>query len=163
MNKLLFFLFSFQSLNDPISCMEGVCLLIKLYINVLGVGPKEPKISPGLTQPLETDNYISSNNSTFACPLFQSAIRPPLTSARCSWGSWKCLTQPHRSTAAPCYGFLLKAHYSQMPFLPLDYPQGLKSQNVSSTQRGTSFSGFIGFSNKKARATSTPVPYHTGP
>lgn len=47
--------------------MRGRCLLVKLYISILTVGPNGTQNVPQAHQPLETNNYINSNNSV--CPL----------------------------------------------------------------------------------------------
>lgn len=65
--------------------MHRRCLLIKSYINILG--PLWAHTVPRAHQPLETNNYINSNNSKFAhhCPHLQALPSPPPGVPKMPW------------------------------------------------------------------------------
>lgn len=153
MNKLIFVVQ--VSILKWSYLVHGRCLLNKLYISILSVGPNETQNVPRAHQPLETSKYINSNNSRFAthCPHLQS---PPPTSTRCSWDTlhmshvcrWEictCSLRAHRH--CPTEGTFWGNDNPKCLFCPGAVPMLPNLQSTWAAKKCTSPSGLIGQSH----------------
>ena len=109
MNKLIFVVL--VSIFKWSYVLHVRCLLVKLYITILSVGPNETQHVPGAHQPLVRTTSIAITQSSLAhCPHLQGQ---PLTPTRCSWDAlgssllemWSLhLFPPHEHRSCPTTG-----------------------------------------------------------
>lgn len=100
--------------------MRGRCLLVKLYIGILRVGPQGTPDVPKAHRPWETGKYIPSNNSVCSLIVPTSRARPSPQQPgvpELPWTRLVCVEE--KSTPAPSAGTAtapLKALLEGMPF-----------------------------------------------